>query len=63
MSPDDTYDVQKYLEMLAKATGEILIHCGYDAKRLEKELKGLEGSSLPAGRQAQQEWTRALKSN
>ena len=38
MSPDDTYDVQKYLEMLAKATGEILIHFGYDAKSLENMM-------------------------
>ncbi len=32
--PEDAYDVQTYQEMLAKATEEILIHCGYDAKRL-----------------------------
>jgi len=34
VGPDDTYDVKKYLEMLVKATEEILIHVGYDAKRL-----------------------------
>jgi DNA polymerase elongation subunit (family B) len=34
IGPDDTYDVKKYLEMLVKATEEILIHVGYDAKRL-----------------------------
>lgn len=34
--PDDTYDVEKYQEMLVKATEEILIHLGYDAKRLQK---------------------------
>ena len=34
VGPDDTYDVKKYLEMLVKATEEILIHLGYDAKRL-----------------------------
>jgi DNA polymerase-2 len=34
VGPDDTYDVKKYLEMLAKATEEILIHFGYDVKRL-----------------------------
>ncbi len=34
VGPDDTYDVKKYLEMLMKATEEILIHAGYDAKRL-----------------------------
>jgi DNA polymerase-2 len=38
MGPDDTYDVEKYLEMLAKATEEILIHCGYDAKHLKKTV-------------------------
>jgi DNA polymerase-2 len=42
VGPDDTYDVKKYLEMLVKATEEILIHVGYDAKRLRKELKGFE---------------------
>jgi DNA polymerase-2 len=34
VGPDDTYDVKKYLEMLVKATEEILIQVGYDAKRL-----------------------------
>ncbi len=34
VGPDDTYDVKKYQEMLAKATEEILIHFGYDTKRL-----------------------------
>jgi DNA polymerase elongation subunit (family B) len=48
VGPDDTYDVKKYLEMLVKATEELLIHLGYDAKRLRGELKGFEGSSLPA---------------
>jgi DNA polymerase elongation subunit (family B) len=37
VGPDDTYDVKKYQEMLVKATEEILIHFGYDVKRL-KEL-------------------------
>ena len=32
VGPDDTYDVKKYLEMLVKATEEILIHFGYDVK-------------------------------
>jgi len=36
MSPDDTYDTEKYQEMLAKATEEVLIHCGYNTKRLKK---------------------------
>jgi DNA polymerase elongation subunit (family B) len=34
VGPDDTYDVKKYLDLLVKATEEILIHVGYDAKRL-----------------------------
>jgi DNA polymerase-2 len=34
VGPDDTYDVKTYLGMLVKATEEILIHVGYDAKRL-----------------------------
>jgi DNA polymerase-2 len=46
VGPDDTYDVKKYLEMLVKATEEILIHFGFDAKRLRKELKGFEGSGI-----------------
>jgi ferritin-like protein len=46
VGPDDTYDVKKYLELLVKATEELLIHLGYDAKRLEEELKGLEGSGV-----------------
>jgi DNA polymerase-2 len=50
IGPDDTYDVKKYLELLVKATEEILIHFGYDTKRLRKELKGFEESSLTAGR-------------
>jgi DNA polymerase-2 len=37
VGPDDTYDVKKYLEMLVKATEEILIHVGYDKKRLKAE--------------------------
>ena len=44
VGPDDTYDVKKYLEMLAKATEEILIHWGYDAKRLREELEAFEVS-------------------
>jgi len=39
VGPDDTYDVKKYLEILLKATEELLIHFGYDVKRLEEELK------------------------
>ena len=38
VGPDDTYDVKKYLGILVKATEEILIHVGYDAKRLEKMI-------------------------
>jgi DNA polymerase-2 len=36
VGPDDTYDVKKYLELLLKATEELLIHLGYDAKRLQR---------------------------
>ena len=46
VGPDDTYDVKKYLEMLLKATEEILIHFGYDVKRLREELKRFEGSGI-----------------
>jgi DNA polymerase-2 len=50
VGPDDTYDVKKYLELLVKATEEILIHFGYDAKRLQKIItplaKGGAGGSL-----------------
>ena len=38
VGPDDTYDVEKYLELLLKATEELLIHFGYDIKQLRKEL-------------------------
>jgi len=36
VGPDDTYDVGKYQEMLLKAGEELLIHCGYDVKRLQE---------------------------
>jgi DNA polymerase-2 len=35
VGPDDTYDVKKYLDLLVKATEEILIHVGYDKNRLK----------------------------
>jgi len=38
VGPDDSYDVKKYLELLVKATEEILIHLGYDAKCLKKMI-------------------------
>jgi DNA polymerase II len=38
VGPDDTYDVKKYLDLLVKATEEILIHVGYDKKRLKKMM-------------------------
>jgi len=38
VGPDDTYDVNKYLELLLKATEELLIHFGYDTKRLSSFL-------------------------
>jgi DNA polymerase elongation subunit (family B) len=36
VGPDDTYDVEKYQEMLLKAGEELLIHCGYDVKHLQE---------------------------
>jgi len=36
VGPDDTYDVKKYLEILLKATEELLIHFGYDKRQLEE---------------------------
>jgi DNA polymerase-2 len=48
VGPDDAYDIKKYLEFLVKATEEILIHVGYDVKRLGEELKRFQGSNLPA---------------
>jgi DNA polymerase-2 len=38
VGPDDTYDAKKYMEMLVKATEEILIHLGYDVKQLKKMI-------------------------
>jgi DNA polymerase elongation subunit (family B) len=38
VGPDDTYDVKKYLDLLVKATEEILVHVGYDKKRLKKMM-------------------------
>jgi len=38
MGPDDTYDAEKYQEMLFKATEEILIHFGYDWRDLGKMI-------------------------
>jgi DNA polymerase-2 len=38
VGPDDTYDVKKYVGMLVKATEEILIHLGYNAKRLKEVI-------------------------
>jgi DNA polymerase elongation subunit (family B) len=52
VGPDDTYDVKKYLELLTKATEELLIHMGYDAKRLGEELKGLQGSRVQASEES-----------
>jgi len=46
VGPDDTYDVKKYLEMLLKATEELLIHFGYDVKYLEHQLKRFEESRI-----------------
>jgi len=41
VGPDDTYDVKKYLEMLVKAAEELLIHFGYDVKRLKNIITPL----------------------
>ncbi len=38
VGPDDPYDVNKYGELLVKAAEEILIHFGYDSKRLLSSL-------------------------
>ncbi|NWG05024.1 MAG: hypothetical protein HXY44_19415 [Syntrophaceae bacterium] len=38
VGPDDIYDVKKYTELLVKATEEILIHFGYNVKRLLSSL-------------------------
>jgi len=38
VSPDDSYDVKKYQELLLKATEELLIHLGYNTKRLNLTL-------------------------
>jgi DNA polymerase-2 len=35
VGPDDTYDAKEYQKILLKATEELLIHFGYDIKRLE----------------------------
>ena len=35
VGPDDTYDAKEYQKILLKATEELLIHFGYDTKRLE----------------------------
>jgi DNA polymerase elongation subunit (family B) len=48
VGPDDIYDVKKYLEMLVKATEEILIHFGYNAKRLKKMIDASFSPSLDA---------------
>ena len=41
VGPDDTYDVKKYLELLLKATEELLIHLGYHVKRLKGIIHSL----------------------
>jgi hypothetical protein len=47
VGPDDTYDVKKYLDLLVKATEEILIHFGYDMKRLKKMIDASFDPCLP----------------
>jgi DNA polymerase-2 len=44
VGPDDTYDVKKYLELLLKATEELLIHQGHDAKHLQRFIDFSEKS-------------------
>jgi DNA polymerase-2 len=46
VGPDDTYDIKKYLELLLKATEELLIHFDYDVKHLEEIITHLS-SPLP----------------
>jgi len=46
LGPDDTYDVKKYLELLVKATEEILIHMGYNTKRLKNVMESSFPSSI-----------------
>jgi DNA polymerase-2 len=50
VGPDDTYDVEKYLEMLFKATEELLIHVGYDWKRLQELMNPSPDDGLPKPR-------------
>jgi DNA polymerase-2 len=38
VGPEDSYDVKKYQELLLKATEELLIHLGYNTKRLNLTL-------------------------
>ncbi|MCX8118000.1 MAG: hypothetical protein N3G78_08730 [Desulfobacterota bacterium] len=47
--PDDLYDVKKYQEMLAKATEELLVHFGYDAKGLLTLLEAKPAGFGPDG--------------
>jgi len=47
VGPDDTYDVKEYQKLLVKATEELLIHVGYDKKRLETVINPLPEISLP----------------
>jgi DNA polymerase-2 len=49
VGPDDTYDVKKYVDLLVKATEEILIHVGYDTKRLKK-ITSSPCACVPVGR-------------
>jgi len=50
VGPDDTYDVKKYQEMLFKAAEELLIHMGYDWKRLQDLIDPSSSDSLPKPR-------------
>ncbi len=39
VGPEDAYDVKKYMDMLLKATEEILIHFGYDEEGLSSMIQ------------------------
>ena len=47
VGPDDTYDAKEYQKILLKATEELLIHFGYDVKRLEAIINPFQSSAPP----------------
>ena len=46
VGPDDTYDAKEYQKILLKATEELLIHFGYDTKRLEAIVNPAPSSTV-----------------